>query len=110
MDYSHLTFLAVNCWSAYSLTDNHEDEDKEDNQENIEKTGENQKKIQYVLGAEKEGECMSCEALMLSPRFSLTCHPDVHCCCHNPDHDDDDEVSGVTAKHQNYFKYLENHV
>ena len=53
---------------------------------------------------------MSCEALMLSPRFSLTCHPDVHCCCHNPDHDDDDEVSGVTAKHQNYFKYLENHV
>ena len=41
MDYSHLTFLAVNCWSAYSLTDNHEDEDKEDYQENIEKTGEN---------------------------------------------------------------------
>ena len=36
MDYSHLTFLAVNCWSAYSLTDNHEDEDKEDYQENIE--------------------------------------------------------------------------
>ena len=57
---------------------------------------------------------MICESLMLSPRFSLTCHADVHCCCqdrdddddndndhhHRADGDDDDDVSDGNLNHE----------
>ena len=43
MDYSHLTFLAVNCWSAYSLTDDNQ-EDKEDYQQDYQKKQEKTRK------------------------------------------------------------------